>query len=253
MRKILAAGSLLLLIGLSASAQKGKPWTEWTVKDAQKVLTDSGWAQTQTELTDAAQPTAASAVTKSAENGNGANMVSSEASKSMESGENIGKRNASLSLNYRVSFLSAKPIREAFIRMIELQRAGMPPEKLAELRTFIDRDFGDYVVVTVNLDGTDKKRLAPAMQEISGADANVLKTTTYLERKDGKRVALMDYRAPIQDGLGAKFIFPRTLDGKPFIDANSGEVRIYIEVGKNVKLNRRFKISEMMYDGKLEF
>jgi hypothetical protein len=94
------------------------------------------------------------------------------------------------------------------------------------------------------------------MQEISTVDAESLqslKTTTYLERKDGKRVALIDYRPPTQDGMGAKFIFPRLLDGQPFLDANSGELRVFIQVGKNVKVNRRFKVAEMMYDGKLEY
>lgn len=252
MRELLTACLLLFVLGVSASAQKTKPWTEWTVKDAQKMLTDSGWAQTQTELSDA-ETSSGSAITRSAENQNSANMVSSEASKSMESGENIGKRSASLSLNYRVAFLSARPVRQAFIRMIELQKAGLPPEKIAELRTFVDRDFGDYVVVTINLDGSNRKKLTPAMQEIGGADATILKNTTYLERKDGKRVSLMDYRAPGPDGMGAKFVFPRSLDGKPFIDANSGEVRVYIEVGKTIKVSRRFKVSEMMYEGKLEF
>jgi hypothetical protein len=103
------------------------------------------------------------------------------------------------------------------------------------------------------MDGNDQKRMAPAIAEISNADAAVLKTTTYLERKDGKRVALMDYRAPSTDGLGAKFVFPRSLDGKPFIEANSGEMRFSTEVGKALKISRRFKVSEMMYDGKLEY
>ena len=96
-------------------------------------------------------------------------------------------------------------------------------------------------------------RSGPAMAEIGNADATVLKTTTYLERKDGKRVFLMDYLAPIQDGLGAKFVFPRMVDGKPFVDTNSGEVRFSTEVGKAVKISKRFKVNEMMYDGKLEY
>jgi len=90
------------------------------------------------------------------------------------------------------------------------------------------------------------------MQLLGGADPKTLKDTTYIERKDGKRLALMDYRAPGPDGLGAKFIFPRTLDGKPFIDSTSGEVRVYIELGKT-KVIRRFKVADMMYDGKLEY
>ena len=246
MRRVLFICSALALLNTAAFAQKGKPWTEWTVKEAQKMLTDSAWAQTQQELNDA-KPAEGGAITKTESR----NAASLDAAKSTESGEQ--KHAAALSTNYRVAFLTAKPIRAAFIRMIELQRPEMPADKVAELRTFVDRDFGDYVVVTLLLDGTDMKRIAPAKQEISTADPEALKSTAYLERKDGQRLSLKDYRPPSPDGMGAKFIFSRTVDGQPFIDANSGELRVFIQVGKTVKVNRRFKVSEMTYDGKLEY
>jgi len=246
MRRILFVCSALVLFATAVSAQKGKPWTDWTDKEATRMLTDSAWAQTQTELSDTGG-NSSQAITRAAEN-----KRDLDTSKNGESGENIGKAGSALSVKYYVSFLTARPIRQAFIRMIELQRPEMPAEKVAELRTFVDRDFGEYVVVTLKIEGTDRKRVAPAMQEIATADAELLKTTTYLERKDGKRVALMEYRAPGADGMGAKFVFPRTLDGQPFLDANSGELRVNIQVGKT-KLNRRFKVTDMMYEGKLEY
>jgi hypothetical protein len=43
------------------------------------------------------------------------------------------------------------------------------------------------------------------------------------------------------------------VDGKPLLEAASGEVRFALEMGKAVKINRRFKVADMMYDGKLEF
>jgi len=244
MKRILFTCSILILFAVSAAAQKAKPWMEWSAKDAEKILNDSAWGQTQTEGGES-QPSSTSAITQTTAARR--EDTSTSAANKVESGE---KKDA-MSVHYRVRFLSAKPIRAAFVRMIEIQ--GAPPEKVAQLRTFVDREFADYVVVTITMDGNDKKRMGLAMTEISNADATVLKTTTYLERKDGKRVALMDYRAPIQDGLGAKFVFPRMLDGKPFIDANSGEVRFSTEVGKATKISRRFKVSEMTYDGKLEF
>lgn len=244
MKRILFTCSILILFAVSAAAQKAKPWMEWSAKDAEKILNDSAWGQTQTEGGES-QPSSTSAITQTTAARR--EDTSTSAANKVESGE---KKDA-MSVHYRVRFLSAKPIRAAFVRMIEIQ--GAPPEKVAQLRTFVDREFADYVVVTITMDGNDKKRMGLAMTEISNADATVLKTTTYLERKDGKRVALMDYRAPIQDGLGAKFVFPRMLDGKPFIDANSGEVRFSTEVGKAIKISRRFKVSEMTYDGKLEF
>ena len=246
MRRILFTCSILILFAASAVAQKTKPWTEWSEKDAEKILNDSAWGQTQTEGGDtSSQSSSSSAITQTTAARREDQRI--DAAAKVESGQ----QKAQMSVRYRVRLLSAKPIRAAFVRMVELQ--GAPPERVAQLRTFVDRDFADYIVVTITMDGNDTKRMGSVLQELSSTDATVLKTTTYLERKDGKRLSLMDYRTPMQDGLGAKFVFPRMLDGKPFINANSGEVRFATEVGKAVKISRRFKVAEMMYDGKLEY
>jgi hypothetical protein len=247
MGRVLVICSILLLFAASAFAQKTKPWTEWSARDAEKVLNDSAWGQTQTEQDSSSQPGSTSAITQTTaakEN----QVKTADAARNVESGET---KAPAMAIHYRVRLLSAKPIRAAFVRMIEIQ--GAAPEKVAQLRTFVDRDFGDYIVVTLTVDGTDRKRMGVAMSQISSVDADALKATTYLERKDGKRVPLMEYRAPVQDGLGAKFVFPRTVDGKPFLLADSGEVRFSTEAGKAVKVSKRFKVSEMMYDGKLEY
>lgn len=55
------------------------------------------------------------------------------------------------------------------------------------------------------------------------------------------------------DGMGAKFLFPRALKDEPFVTPQSGYLRFYAEMDKNIKLNMRFKVSELMYDGKLEY
>jgi hypothetical protein len=246
MKRILFICSALVLLNASAFGQKTKPWTEWNEKDAQKVLTDSAWAQSQTEFTET--QAAGSAITQT-QSRKAADLGTAEKT---ESGETLGKKGSALSTIYHVAFLTAKPVRAAFIRLIELRNPAMQPEKVAESRTFIDREFAEWVVVTIVLDGTNKAGRMAAMQEIAAANIELLKATAYMERKDGKRVALMDYRPPSPDGLGAKFIFPRMLDGQPFLDANSGELRVNIQLGKT-KLNRRFKVAEMMYDGKLEY
>lgn len=245
MRRILFICSILILFAAVAQAQKTKPWTEWSAKEADKVLNDSGWGQTQTEGDSSSQPTSTSAISQTTA-GKESQVRSADAAKNVESGE----RKDSMSVHYRVRLLSAKPIRAAFVRMVEIQ--GAKPETVAQLKTFVDREFGDYIVVTITMDGNDKKRMGLATQQINSADGEALKTTTYLERKDGKRISLMEYRAP-SDALGAKFVFPRMLEGKPFIEADSGEVRFSTEVGKGMKISRRFKVSEMMYEGKLEF
>jgi len=238
---------ILILVALPAYAQKGKAWTEWTEKEAEKVLNDSGWGQTQTEGGNSEQPTQTSAIssTTAAKERNATNVRS--AATSAESGET--KEGPSLHL--RVRFMSAKPIRAAFVRMVELQ--GASAEKVAQIKPFIDYDFSSYIVITINMDGDDRRRIGVIMQELAKTDAAALKAVTYLERKDGKRLELMEYRPATDDGLGAKFVFARNFNGTPFLDANSGEVRFVTELGKLLKVNRRFKVSDMMYEGKLEY
>ncbi len=87
----------------------------------------------------------------------------------------------------------------------------------------------------------------------SGQNLAEARMPGYLETKNGQRVFLADYKAPIKDGLGAKFIFPRTLEEKPFITEDSGYLRFYSELGKDIKLNMRFKVAELNYEGKLAY
>ncbi len=238
---------VLLFASGTSVAQKSKPWTEWSEKDAEKILNDSAWGQTQSEESGSSQPSQTSAISSTTAARERTVRDAGAAATSAQSGE----AKAPVTIRYRVRFLSAKPIRAALVRMIELQ--GASAERMGELRPFVDRDFGDYIVITVTLEGNDRKRMMPVQQALLSAESSALKESTYLERKDGTRVALSQYRAPGQDGIGAKFIFPRTVDGKPFIDAASAEVKFGTEIGTAVKINRRFKTSEMIYDGKLEY
>src|SRR5260370_41338601 len=45
---------LTALFAVTISAQKSKPWTEWSKKDAERMLNESPWGQTQTDTNTAA-------------------------------------------------------------------------------------------------------------------------------------------------------------------------------------------------------
>jgi len=165
-----------------------------------------------------------------------------------------GAYNQAVTINYRIRFLSARPVREALAATIlQRQPAASSAQAKREMQQFIDRNFSDYIVVAVTYDASDQRLSGKAFQDFNGALADTLRNNTYLERKDGKRIFLMDYRVPIDDGIGARFVFPRVVDGRPFLNGESGEVRFYSEVGANVKLNLRFKVADMVYQGKLEY
>ncbi len=244
----IAAFAMMLFVAGAVSAQKPlKPWGEWSQKDAQKILDDSAWGRTQTE-TDASQmfysPTTAPGV-------NGARGTSNDSSRLSQ-----GATNQAVPLNFRVRFFTARPIRQAFARLIALKQATMTKELTAQLTAWSDAHTDDFIIVAVSFDSTDQRYSGPVMQALGSGTAETVKNTTYLERKDGKRVFASDYQAPGADGAGAKFVFARTLAGQPFLNAESGEVRFYSEfplAKPPIKIDMRFKVADMVFDGKLEY
>ena len=250
------AAALCLVCSLIAWAQwEKKPYTEWSEKEAQKLLSDSPWSQTQV-FSDTSQ------------------MFGNE---SLSSG---ASRVANVfHVNFRIRFLSAKPVRQAISRVMELKQKGSINEQLgAQLRAFAAADFPDYVIITVLCDSDQPNmRLQEATALLNNRTTADLKNNTFLELKDGRRVFLQEYQPPRNDGLGARFIFPRLVDGKPYIAAESGEIHFVSDLSQggspssgvsrgqagsaatgssrsmSYTLDRRFKIAAMNYQGKLEY
>lgn len=245
MRTVISACLAVLLVAGTVAAQKQKPWTEWSKKDVEKTLNDSAWGQTQSEGSEAQSSSESSgAITQVA----APRAADRNISRQGESGE--GK--PSTVVKYHVRFLSAKPVRAAFARMVLLSKSQADEQLTAQLQGFIDRDFKDYIVVSVGVEVGNEKMAVPLMRAFTVATTEALQKTVYLERKDGKKLFLMEYRAPVEDGMGAKFIFQRTVDGQPFL-SETDSVRFVAEMNEKMKLNTRYKLSEMLYDGKLEY
>jgi hypothetical protein len=223
---------VLSVLLMSASAQVDKkPYTEWSEKDALKVLNESPWGQTQT-ATDLTNVTG---------------VARSDSSSSRIA--NVDQ------VNFRIRFFSAKPIRQAVSRMIELQmKDKLNNDMKGKLKALANADFPDYVIVTVLCESpnasTKFQEATAALFKLTSAD---LKNNTYLLTKSGKRVFLQEYQPPRNDGFGARFVFPRLVDGEPYITPESGEILFHSEPPKFVELNMRYKVKDMMFNGKLEY
>ncbi|MFP5263867.1 MAG: hypothetical protein ACLGJB_18455 [Blastocatellia bacterium] len=237
--------SLLFIFQSAAPAQWGKkPYTEWSEKEVARMLENSPWSQTQV-FTD---------TSKNFSNANGTTTIADL-----------------INVNFRVRFLSAKPVRQAIGRSVELQHKGKLPDQMAsQLKAFAAADFPDYIIVTV-LCNSDKasNMLQQALSLLQKLKTSELKNNTYLMGKDGERLFLQEYQPPRDDGLGARFVFPRMVNGKPFITPESGEVLFHSELGggsllnstipnssnrfNGFTLNTRYKVKDMVFDGKLEY
>jgi hypothetical protein len=251
----LALLTCLLLTTVAVSQKELKPWKQWNRKEAEKVLNDSPWSHSQTETTSS----------QSAE-------VTSNFGDTRGREDNARTTAGSPSVTLQVRFFTAKPIRQAYVRMLELADTPPDPANLEKMEAWANLAADDRIIVTLASIGDQRAagRIAGALRR---ATAEELKSTVFLERNDGKRVALVEYAAPGKDVFGARLTFPRTVDGQPFLSGDSGSVRFHIEYtpatpdatmqtnsrpgnrpdAYKLKLDMKFKVTDMMYHGELEY
>jgi len=253
-----------LFIGLCVAViagQQTKAWTKWTEKEAEQILNDSAWGQTQIDTNIAEM--VYSPTTGSGGAGNTANRATMRADQGVINRNRAaeGAYNQAVEVKFRVRFLSAKPIREALASVLVIkqeqvdkdQETDKAPAVRREMQQFIDRDFKEFIVLAVTFEASDGRLMGKAFQDFNSATTASIKNDTYLVKDGGQKLFLIDYRPPSEDGLGARFVFPRQYDGKDFLSTAQRELRFHSTLGPNVKLDRLFKVSDMVYQGKLEY
>jgi hypothetical protein len=233
---------LITLMAAAAVAQKNeKPWTEWSKKDADKMLTESPWAKAQTD-TDTSEmfysPT---------------NDPRISGRTTSTTGPRIGEgaKNSAVNVTYHVRFFSARPVRQALARLIEINNKP-PADVVTKLHQFAEMQSTNSIIVTVTYESPDGRYSGVVMQEFNAANTGTMKNDVYLQRSDGKQLFLEEYVPPGKDGFGARFIFLREVDGELFIKDANGELRFYAKFPNGIKVDRRFKLADMMYEGQLE-
>ena len=231
----------MFLASSALIAQTGKPWLEWNMKETTKILNDSAWSQTQLETKEAEG--ASAAITNT---GSSRTMVPRDASKDSPGA-------ITSYIKYYVRLLSAKPVRQAVVRKLMLDSPEMDAERKEQLKSFAEASTSDFIVVAVVAEAKDQATGRDALQAFQTATFDSLKESTYLERQDGQRVLLADFKAPVADGLGAKFVFPRMLNNQPFLTPGNGQLKFSSQLSKKIKLEARYKVSDMLYDGRLEY
>ncbi len=240
---LLLTVGLLLPLSLASAQKKAAPWTGWSKKDTEKMLKDSPWAQTQTD-TDTSQRL----YLRTSDANLSADRVTAGTSARLARGAITQEIN----VNFQVRFFSARPVRQALARLLELDQKSTP-EVVGKLHGFAEMKSGKSIIVTLTFDSNDRGYFGSIRQALDTGTTGMLKNITYLERTDGKRLFLEEYVPPGKDGFGARFIFPREVEGLPFLNPKSGEVRFHGEYPVGLVIDRRFKVADMVYNGELEY
>jgi hypothetical protein len=233
----------LLLLVFSALAyglveKKYKPFSEWTAEDAQKILVESPW------------------------------VYSSPLNNTDREDFTDGP---SEFMAFRL--LSAKPIRQAFIRAMAAETKQAPAKLASDEAAFLNANYDDRIVITGVIDRRTSGFMLKQTQGAAGSwflmitgnygidgqrrfprtnTLEQLKKDTYLKLKDGRKIYLTEYHPPANGTFGAQFVFPRTIEGKPVLEVGNGHIEFFTTMDRIARY-AKFKAADLMYEEKLEY
>ena len=162
---------------------------------------------------------------------------------------------------FYVRFLSARPIREAFVRIQQLLYGydRMSPEEkglfdrsiLAGLQLDVER----WIVVAVSFRSNDPNEESAARRFFEKETTETLRHKAFLSTDEVSQVPIAAYFPPREEVVGAKFVFPRTLDGVPVLSRAAKKISFeLLDVpGATPQLRASFTVKDMVVNGELIF
>jgi hypothetical protein len=180
-------------------------------------------------------------------------------------------------VHYQARILTAKPVREAFLRLNVLnpkvvtaksiQAATAADELQDRMHALLASHPNDLLVKgneknliiavsqkvrTLGISGITSEQEVFHSDELSDVDQSKLAASTSLATNTGKKVDLADYRPPDTRQAGATYYFPKNLpDGIPLVSGSDKEL-IFETVINQKQVKIKFDLGKLKYKGKLE-
>ena len=223
-----------------------KRYTQWQPTEVEEMLTRSPWVKVQTfaEVTPAntvQMPQLPTTGEPTRPWGVEGNPGTSE-----RVGEAAAAGRFTVYRRYFARFQSAAPVRMALAQKDLLAKSIRPNQADKFVRT---KPFDGKIVVSI---GVPQDQDPGELHRVTTA---LLSSSTYLLLdKSQKRIPLERYLPPTEkrkwEGL---LLFPRLETGQTRVTLAQGRIRLICQLSEAINLNYSFKLSEMVFGGKLEF
>ena len=160
---------------------------------------------------------------------------------------------------FYVRFLSARPIREAYARIQQIYYGyddmGEPEKAQFEKdqRPNIEMGGSNWIVVSVAFRSNDPNEESDVRRWFQSETVRTLKTKAFLSTPTCSQVEVSAYFPPREESVGAKFVFPRIVDGIPIVTEDCDKITFeLLDVpGANPNLQATFPVKSMMVDGEI--
>ncbi|MGJ5813515.1 hypothetical protein [Paludibaculum fermentans] len=246
---------LLSAAALPVPVWAEEPWAakkpaEWSEKELQHILTDSPWAKPVSVTVGSSIPSAGGGGRGRGGRGGGGgvSMPSADAGGAMESGAGGGGRGvtndgpaAAPSIIYTVRWMSALPMKLAFV----YSKMGAEASTSPQAKAFVEKDDQFYIV---NVSGPPRRGEAPAERprKLTPKVEAEIKEATTLSWKGHDKLQPLVVQVSQTNSFAFSFSFPRT----HIIELEDKEVEFSTKLGE-LSIRRKFKLKDMMYEGKL--
>jgi hypothetical protein len=162
---------------------------------------------------------------------------------------------------YYVRFLSARPIREAYARVQQIQHGfdKMSPERRRQFEeaqlSNLDIDVSRWIVLSVSFRSNDPNEESSVRRFFQSETVKTLKTKAFLSTTSCPQVELGAYFPQREESVGAKFVFPREVNGVPVLTRDCTDITLeLLDVpGTNARLRATFAVKPMIVDDRIIF
>lgn len=226
----LAVVALVCATAASGQVWEKKEYTKWSKGDCQKILSDSPWASTYTIGTVLFQP------------------VNQESA--------VSGRDTQPQMTYTAQFWSAKPVRQAIVRLQQLagkyDKLSAEQKKVFDDRVaqFLEMDSSEQVVIQVAYAGSQAFMLSVVRYWRQKTEGDLMQSFTLIA--EGKRVSPVKVVQSTGGGNELQLIFPRKINGEPLLTENSKEMRLEI-IDPNETFTIPFKVKNMKLGSELVY
>jgi hypothetical protein len=184
-----------------------RDFRQWTKKEAERVLSESPWAQTRTVKVRGERRVQSVA---------GSSLPGATGSEDPRVSASVGGAEAPVDFNFTLRLRSGLPVRQALVRLRQLE-AGYDRMRESERAAFDAKTRGlldcpacsEYYVVTLSARSRQSPGADPVFSTLKGARLEDLRRYVYLANDRGERRPLVNLVPPKVPGDEAVFYFAR--------------------------------------------